>query len=161
MTTKIKWNRLSIDWGHFATLTIILGWTGWYFLDARSVSRDPENLLVLGPVVFLTLILGSIALFQALYADRLPEKLQPEKLTRGELGRIVSLIGSFVLFVFALPTLGFDGAGAVYIGLSMALFGERRPWVLIGFPVVSMVLLMVLFQLLVPYDVPSILMPKF
>jgi hypothetical protein len=57
--------------------------------------------------------------------------------------------------------LGFDGAGAIYICVSMALFGERRPWVLIIFPLVSMGILMTLFQLLVPYDVPAILMPNF
>jgi hypothetical protein len=33
--------------------------------------------------------------------------------------------------------------------------------VLIIFPLISMALLMTLFQLLVPYDVPAILMPNF
>jgi len=153
--------KLSVDWGHFATILLILGWTIWYYFDARSTSKDTENLLILGPVALLTLILGTITLFQSLYSARLPEQLRPERLTRGELGRVVTLIGSFVLFVFSLPTHGFDGAGAIYICVSMALFGERRPWVLIIFPLVSMALLMTLFQLLVPYDVPAILMPNF
>jgi len=161
MNTTTKPIEKRIDWGHLATLATLLGWTLWYFFDARSVSRDPENLMVLGPVTLLMLILSSIVLVQVLRADRLPEKLRPEQLNRQELFRILGLIGSFVLFVFALPTLGFDGAGTAYICLSMALFGERRPWVLIGFPVISMVFLMTLFQLLVPYEVPSIVFPKF
>jgi len=161
MNTNAKQSKRSIDWGHFGTLVVATGWAIWYFLDARSVSRDPENLLVLGPVLALTLLLSSIAVFQAFHADRLPEKLQPERLSRSELGRILALIGSFVIFVFSLPSLGFDGGGALYICLSMALFGERRPLVLILFPLISMVILMTLFQLLVPYDVPAILMPNF
>jgi hypothetical protein len=112
-------------------------------------------------VALLTLILGTITLFQSLYSARLPEQLRPERLTRGELGSVVALIGSFVIFVFSLPTLGFDGAGSIFICVAMALFGERRPWVLIIFPLVSMGMLMTLFQLLVPYDVPAILMPNF
>lgn len=139
----------------------MLGWTIWFYFDARSTSKDAENLLILGPVALLTLILGTIALFQSLYSARLPEQLRPERLTRGELGRVVALIVSFVFFVFSLPTLGFDGAGSIYICVAMALFGERRPWVLIIFPLVSMGMLMTLFQLLVPYDVPAIFMPNF
>jgi len=153
--------KLSVDWGHFTTILLMLSWTIWFYFDARSTSKDAENLLILGPVALLTLILGTIALFQSLYSARLPEQLRPERLTRGELGRVVALIGSFVVFVFSLPTLGFDGAGSIFICVAMALFGERRPWVLIIFPLVSMGILMTLFQLLVPYDVPAILMPNF
>jgi|Wag4MinimDraft_19_1082662.scaffolds.fasta_scaffold08686_2 hypothetical protein len=145
-----------IDWGHLTLLVLVLGWTIWYFIDTRGVSQDIQNLLVLTPVVILTLALGSIAVFQSFVAHKLPEKLQPEKLTRSEFGKIAVLIVSFLAFVAMLPILGFDGSGALYIALSMSLFGERRPIVLITFPIVSMLVLTLLFKALVPYDIPTV-----
>ncbi len=152
----IKKKKLSIDWGHLLVLVVVLGWATWYFFDTRGVSKDIQNLLVLTPVFLLTMGLGLIAMFQSLFSERLPEKLQPEKLTKTEFGKIVALTGSFLIFVGALPVLGFDGAGALYIALSMRLFGEKRPIVLITFPIVSMLILTLLFKALVPYDIPTV-----
>jgi len=151
-----KEKKFSIDWGHLVVLLIVLGWATWYYLSTRAVSKDIQNLLVLTPVFILTIGLGAIAFFQSLVSDRLPEKLQPEKLTRSEFGKIAALIISFLCFVALLPILGFDGAGILYIALSMRLFGERRPMVLITFPIVSMLVLTLLFKALVPYDIPTV-----
>ncbi len=151
-----KKKKFSIDWGHLVVLLIVLGWATWYYFSTRAVSRDIQNMLVLTPVFILTIGLGAIAFFQSLVSDRLPEKLQPEKITRSEFGKIATLIVSFLGFVGLLPILGFDGAGILYIALSMRLFGERRPLVLITFPIVSMLVLTLLFKALVPYDIPTV-----
>lgn len=151
-----KKKKFSIDWGHLVVLLIVLGWATWYYFSTRAVSGDIQNLLVLTPVFILTMGLGAIAFFQSLVSDRIPEKLQPEKLTRSEFGKIATLIVSFLVFIGLLPILGFDGAGILYIALSMRLFGERRPLVLITFPIVSMLVLTLLFKALVPYDIPTV-----
>ena len=42
--------RIEVDWGHLAVLCLIAGSTAWYLMDARAVSLDAHNLLLVEPL---------------------------------------------------------------------------------------------------------------
>jgi hypothetical protein len=64
--------RFSIDYGHLIFLIIISGWVIWYWINARSVSTSPENLLIIQPVSIGILILTVCILPQVFRSVDIP-----------------------------------------------------------------------------------------
>lgn len=162
----VKGRRLTIDWGHLTVLALIAGATLWYILDARSVSTDLNNLLLIQPLSIATLILCAVVVLQCFrFADDAEEaepaekkEVQPADLMqvklpteRIEVIKMLSMGAMLGLFVFSLTTIGFDVGIFLFCIIGMAICGERRPLPLIGFPLAVTLVTVYGFKALMPY----------
>ncbi len=164
---SVKGRRLSIDWGHLIVLALIAGATLWYILDARAVSTDTNNLLLIQPLSIATLILCAVIVPQCFrYADDarsddepvtttevkasalMQPKLPTEKVEVVKMLAFAALLG---VFVFSLQVVGFDVAMFVFCVIGMAICGERRPLPLIVFPLIVTLVVIYGFRALMPY----------
>lgn len=183
----MKSNRqISVDWGHLIVLALIAGATLWYNVDARSVSTDLNNLLLLQPVAIVTLLLCLFILPQcfrvAPVADEHAEPARPVPVkaeamqtseaapdgaapisipdataTGRDLAKMLAMGAMLGLYVFGLNVVGFDVASFVFMVASMLLCGERRPLALIAFPAILTFVTIYGFKALMPYPMPTLL----
>jgi len=126
--------RITVDWGHLIVLALIAGATIWYNVDARSVSTDLNNLLLLQPVAIVTLLLCLFVVPQCFTinaddpdgsaAPKAAEPLADKAASDGEaivtmptaqsegrdLMKMLAMGGLLGLYVFSLGTVGFDAS---------------------------------------------------
>ncbi len=152
---------VKVDWGGLAVAAAITAYCVWYFLDARAASPRVQNMLLIMPAVASIVVLFIIIAIQTVRLDRLedgaPKVAERRSFRLPALARlrIPALMGLLGGYVFSLPTVGFDLATFLYIGLSLAVQGERRPAVLIGFSLVFAVALTWAFQRILTVSVPT------
>lgn len=173
--------RLSVDWGHLIVLGLIAGATIWYNIDARSVSLDLNNLLLLQPVAIVTLVLCLFIVPQCFrYVDDTSETSAADKAadpvpgaaipdvdaivtmptaqSEGrDLLKMLAMGGLLGIYVFSLGMVGFDVATFLFMVASMLLCGERRPLALIAFPTILTFVTIYGFKALMPYPMPTLL----
>lgn len=171
-------SRVEIDWGHIIVLAMIAGATLWYIFDARAVSTDTNNLLLIQPLSIVTLLLCAFVLRQCVrrVSDH-PEApaidptapvkvdaddvnatnmVQPALPTdRVEVIKMLAFAALLGGFVFAMQPLGFDVAMFLFCLIGMAICGERRPLPLIAFPLIVTFVIIYGFRALMPYPMPT------
>lgn len=113
--------RFSIDFGHLIFLIIISAWVIWYWMNARSVSTNPENLLIIQPVSIGILILAVCILPQCIRSADIPDELKPEPLSTVEFLKIVAVMLAMAGLVYLMFTVGFD-VGVLFSQPSQQLF---------------------------------------
>ena len=137
-----------IDWAHLCTLGLLITWVIWYWLDARSVSTDILNLLLVQPTAILALVLAAMILPQCLR-----QKHPRSEITLSERNRVILLMLCFVGFVALMFTVGVDIAVFLFTASCLLIFGERRWVVVIGFSLATTLLLIKGYRLMIPYDI--------
>lgn len=137
---RIGRTRFEGPWGQVVMLLLFVSFTIWYFQDAYRASSNIQNLLLIAPASALVLAVALPML--VLEARRL--RLVREEATRTEadsrpfrerFGPYAAMV-ALLVYTLAMPHLGFDIATFVFIAAGMAIHGERRLLVLIGFPAI-------------------------
>ncbi len=159
MQIKAGRSTIVVDLPHLAVVTAIVGFCWWYFLHARAASNTLENLLLIEPAAIGALILYVIILRDVVQIVRDPEALE---VTRAPLARIVRyrIFGCMALlcaYVAAMGLIGFDLATVLYVGLTLALLGERRPVMLTLLPLIFGIAVVYLFRQMITVPVPTFL----
>lgn len=156
--------KLQIDWGHLLVATLILGACIWYLLDTRDTSLRISNLIFVQPAVYLAMILYVLILpqcvrFQSVQSDdTAPSKESQEALSWIQLARVASLAVAFGLFIWGMEPLGFDVSAWLFMVVGLFIAGERRWWVLLGFPILFTVFIVYGYDLLIPYSFPTMIL---
>ncbi len=120
-------------------------------LPSRGIENTTEPSFFPWIVTFCLFVLSGALLIQSLWAEN-SEKL-PE-IPEIPLTGIVKFIGTFVIYLAALPHLGFIAANTLFFAVLMFFYGERRPhWIILGSVILS-VLIFFLFR-----DVFQIILP--
>lgn len=146
--------RHTVVWGHLALLAVIVATTIAYLLDARAVSTRTTNLILVQPLAILTVILAAIVL-PGVFARKDPSDAQTQAgETRMDLARCVALIAALGFLAFTLEIVGFDIATFVFMVFAMAVCGERRWWVNLGFSAIFTVLLIYGYGTITPFPFP-------
>ena len=149
---------LSIDWGHLLTVMAMAAWVLWYLADVRATSLDIENTLLVQPLCIVLLIMLLAVLPQCVRKTELPEGLQPDLLDPTSFLKILALMLSFGAFVWGMFNVGFDLAVFVFSLIALAICGERRWWFMVIFAALAAVILVKGYQLLVPFQMPNVLL---
>jgi len=150
--------KISIDWGHLLTVMAMAAWALWYLVDVRSVSLNLGNTLLVQPLTIVFLLMLVAVLPQVFQKEDLPEALKPESLDRPSALRILGLMAAFAIFVWGMFAVGFDAAVFVFSFTVLLIGGERRWWLISIFATLSTVILVKGYQLLVPFQMPNILL---
>lgn len=150
--------KLSVDWGHLLTVMALGAWALWYLTDLRSVSLRLENTLLVQPLVFILLLMLLAVVPQCLRKEDLPADLHPEVLDRVSFLKILALMASFALCIWGMFTFGFDISVFLFCLVALAICGERRWWVILLFSSLATVILVKGYQLLVPFQMPNIIL---
>ena len=128
-----------------AVVLIGLG-VGYGWLTAGLPDRTMPN--TPGPRFFPWIITVSLLALAAAMLVRALRRLAAEA-DAGfgiALGRGAAALAAFVVYVVALPWLGFLFVTVPFFATLMALFGERRPWVLAAGALVVPIVVFVLFR---------------
>ena len=149
---------LSIDWGHLLTVMALGAWALWYLADLREASLDLENTLLVQPLIFIFVLMLLAVVPQCLRKKDLPEDLHPEKLDRVSFLKILVLMLSFALCIWGMFTFGFDISVFLFSLAALGISGERRWWVILLFSSLATVILIKCYQLLVPFQMPNIIL---
>ena len=148
--------RFSIDYGHLIFLIIISGWVIWYWINARSVSTSPENLLIIQPVSIGILILTVCILPQVFRSADMPAELKPEPLSTVEFLKIVAVMLAMVGLVYLMFTVGFDVGVLFFSAITTIICGERRPLLVGLFSIVTTLVIVKGYQLLITFPMPNL-----
>jgi hypothetical protein len=164
---RVQKSRYAVDWGHLIFLAIIAAAVLWYLIDAMSVSLNIHNLLLIAPLGVLALCLCLVIVPQCFHRRGVEAEATDENLPAPVSGALTSdkrnllLIGSVALslglYVSLLNVIGFDIATCLFVLAVMFICGERRPIVLIVFPVVVAVVLIAAFRALLPYPMYTVI----
>ena len=150
--------KISIDWGHLLTVMAMAAWALWYLVDVRSVSLKLDNILLVQPLTIIFLLMLIAVLPQVFRKEALPEALKPESIDRVSFFKILGLIVAFAVFVWAMFAVGFDVAVFVFSFVALWIGGERRWWLIALFAALTTVILVKGYQLLVPFQMPNVLL---
>jgi hypothetical protein len=157
--------RLRVDWGSLLVATALAGGVVAYLLNARGVSLSTNNLLLVQPVAILALVLYLAVVAQcfryeppATPAEDAPDALASRAGEVGDLLRIAALAVCFGLFILGLETVGFDVSAWLFTLVALWLGGERRWTVLVLFPIAFAVGVILLFRLMMPYPMTTLLL---
>jgi len=149
---------LSVDWGHLFTVMAMCAWALWYLADLRKVSLSLENTLLVQPLIFLFVLMLLAVLPQCLRKKNLPKDLHPEELDRNSFLKIIALMVAFALCIWGMFAVGFDMSVFLFCIVALWICGERRWWVILLFSSLATVILIKGYQLLVPFQMPNILL---
>ncbi|MBU8546835.1 MULTISPECIES: hypothetical protein [Roseomonadaceae] len=147
--------RRRIAWAPLALVTALAGIALAYLLEARGVSHDPQNLLLLQPTAWLVLGLWVFLAFGFL---RMPVTEGEVRETPAEVLRILAMVGAFGLFILGLEAVGYDLSIWGFTLVALVIGGERKPLPLLLFPPLFMLGVVHGFRLLVPYPFPTSLL---
>jgi len=160
----LKVKRINV--GVLGDLLVVFGLTifsVWYLIDAYIVSNTIENLLLILPVGIIVLVLGVVIVWRILkiLGENQCVAISKLKGIDSESGNngCTTIYGMclFVCFVFSLEFIGFDLAGAIFIGLYLRLLGERRIGVLVLYPLGFILPTTYFFTLMLPYPFETFL----
>lgn len=161
---RIRGRDYEIEWLHLAFITLIAIGVLWYLFDARSVSLSVNNLLLIQPLAIFTLVMYVLIVPQCFRRTDAVEQAKPSavadplqpQLPEGRALVRVGLIGlALGGFVFSLNTLGFDVAIWLFVLVTMAICGERRPIHLIVYPVAVTLFIVYGFGAIIPYPMTT------
>lgn len=151
-----KAGRIVIMWGHLALLAVIVGLVIFYWLDTRSVSLRPTNLLMIQPAAIFALVMAALVVPQCFRRVPEGEDADPESLS--SLGRVFILMASFVAFAVSLERVGFDVGTFVFMVVALFICGERN-WLLnLGFSAVFTVFIVWGYGAITPFPFPLTLL---
>jgi hypothetical protein len=151
-----KPGRLVIYWGHLALIAGIAGLVIYYWLDVRSVSLRPTNLLMIQPGALFALLMAALVVPQCFH--RVPEGEEPERESLGTLGRVFALMAAFVAFALSLEHVGFDIGTFVFMAVGLFICGERN-WLLnLGFSAAFTVFIVWGYGAITPFPFPLTLL---
>lgn len=146
--------RRRIVWGHLLLLTVIVGVVIAYLLDTRAASLRINNLLLVQPASILALILAALVLPGIFPRSEATEEEPEKKETTGDLVRVFLLIAALAGLAFSLETIGFDIATFAFMVVALAICGEKRWWVNLGFSAIFTVALIYGYGSITPFPFP-------
>ena len=155
-----------LDWGHVAFVVFIAVTVVWYFADAYAASATVANLILIAPATALALGLCALILVSQIRAtlagapSEAPSTDGPKAAWGFARYRPMAFIGVFGLYILGLVTIGYDVASWLFIAATMALNGERRLWMIVGYSVGFGTLAVWLFGLIIPYPMPTLVVPS-
>lgn len=122
---------VTIDPGHLAGVTTIVGLCVWYFFDARRVSDSFDNLLLIAPAAALAVVLYAVIVARDVRIRRADGGEDPAgapadgAATAGPDWKQFALMGLLAAYVLAMPYAGFDVATAAFVFLALRLEAKQ------------------------------------
>lgn len=148
--------RRHVSWAPLLLVTLLAGVAAAYLLEARGVSLNPQNLLLLQPTAWLVLLLWAVLAIGYL---RTPAQVHEGPVeSRADFGRVIAMVVAFAGFILVLEPLGYDIAIWGFTLLALIIGGERNKLALLIFPVVFSLFITIGFRMLVPYPFPTSLL---
>jgi hypothetical protein len=145
--------RRQVAWAELGFVTVLAAGVLAFLVEARGVSLDPQNLLLLQPTAWLVLALWAVIAVGCL-RRRAPADGEPRE-SRGDLLRVVGMVAAFGLFTAGLEQVGYDIAIWLFVMAGLMIGGERNPVALALFPAAFAVAVIHGFRLLIPYPFPT------
>ncbi len=145
--------RRQVAWAELGVVTAIAAGTAAYLIEARGVSLDPQNLLLLQPTAWIVLLLWAVI---ALGCLRRPAPAAGAlRESRADILRVLAMVGAFGAFIAVLEQAGYDVAICLFVLAGLIIGGERKPLPLLLFPPLFTVAVIHGFRALVPYPFPT------
>ena len=134
--------------------------TIWYMMDAYAASSKVANLLLIVPIGVISLGFLIAIVIQVLTEVFKPAKVdsqtesKKEAQTQENVKKIFLAMVLLALYVLIIPTIGFDIATFLFIGVMLFAQGERKWTWLIVFPLIFSFLVSQFFSAMIPYPMP-------
>ncbi len=141
--------RRRVAWAELGFVTALAGVAFAFLREARGVSLDPQNLLLLQPAAWLVLAMWAVIAVGCL---RRPVETTE---SRADLLRILAMVAAFGAFIAGLEEVGYDLAICAFMLVGLVIGGERNPLMLAIFPPVFTFAAVHGFRALVPYPFPT------
>ena len=139
-------------WAELAFVTALAGGALAYLIEARGVSLDQQNLLLLQPTAWVVLGLWAVIALGCLLRRADPDA--PRE-SAADLARVLAMVAAFGLFILGLERVGYDIAICVFVLVGLLIGGERHPAALLIFPPVFTLAVVQGFRWLIPYPFPT------
>lgn len=147
----MQWRRVA--WGQLGFVTLLAGGALAYLIEARGVSLNMANLLLLQPTVLVVLALWVVIALGCLR----PAATGPAE-SWADFARSAAMVAAFGIFIVSMDQVGFDLAVYGFTLVGIAMGGERRVLPLLIVPPVFTVVVILGFRWLLPFPFPTTLL---
>jgi hypothetical protein len=144
--------RRQVAWAELGFVTAIAAGVLAFLVEARGVSLDPQNLLLLQPTAWL--VLGLWAVIATGCVTRRADPAAARE-SGADLARVLGMVAAFGLFILGLEEVGYDVAILAFVLAGLVIGGERHPVALVLFPPIFTLAVIHGFRLLIPYPFPT------
>lgn len=158
-------HRYRVDWGHLLVVAMIATICAVYLRDTLATSTNINNILFVLPASIIALILCVAILPQLVRRMDMGTTVRdtesdekPATETWRDLGWIALLVVCFGLFVYSLERIGFDVASWWFITAGLFICGERRPLVLVLYPLIAATCIVLAFKALIYYPMFTLIL---
>lgn len=148
----MEWRRVA--WGQLGFVTLLAGGALAYLIEARGVSLNPANLLLLQPTALLVLALWVVIALGCLR----PAASTAQAESWADFGRSAAMVAAFGVFIASMGQVGFDLAIYGFTLAGIALGGERKLLPLLVVPPLFTAAVILGFRWLIPYPFPTTLL---
>lgn len=162
---RINGQRYTVDYGHLALITAIAVAIVWYLFDARSVSTSLNNILLVQPMAIFAIIMYLMIVpqcFSRVEAEEVvpaaPQAPDSSKEERSEAIRTALMSASLGAMVLLMNVIGFDVAIFLFSLAAMAICGERRPLILLGFSLAITLGAIYAFRAMIPFPMFTLIL---
>lgn len=148
--------RHPVAWGHVALIGVMAAGILGYLWDTVAASQSVLNLILVPAVSAITLVMLAVVLAQAL-AGRDAPAATPAATAESPPWHTAAYLVLLTAYVALLEVAGFDLATFLFVAAALALKGERRLLMLVGYPLAFAVLCTWSFRSMIPYPMPTLL----
>lgn len=141
--------RRQVAWAELGFVTLLAGVALAFLNEARGVSLDPQNLLLLQPTAWLVLALWAVIAVSCLRRPAGPRE------SAADLLRVLAMVVAFGMFIGGLEQVGYDVAICAFMLMGLLIGGERNWLMLAIFPPAFTAAAIFGFRALVPYPFPT------
>lgn len=153
--------RVDANWGLIAFSGVLLLLGVIYFFDAYSTSNDTQNLLLVAPATALLIVIFFVIVKHEIRLTPLqgegPAAEETGKRFNISMLRTPALMATVGIYILGISYIGFDISTFLFISVSLAIQGERRPLLLVGYSAVFSILVVLGMKALLPFPVPTVL----
>lgn len=152
--------RLSGNWGLVGFTAGLFAFGCIYFADAYRSSNNIQNLLLVAPAAALAAVLFVVIVVREVrlepLTDAAPTPRRGWTRSRAEVLRTPALMAAVGVYLAGISYVGFDISTFLFIGGALAIQGERRPLLLVGYSAVFAVLVVLGMKALLPFPMPNL-----
>lgn len=154
---------LTGDWAHLAGVTAGAAYCVWYMYDTWRASSDIENVGFIIPAGLLALALYGYVVARDIrvtaVAAAKPEMSGPRAAPSIEGWRTPTFMALMGVFIIGMSYVGFDVSSVAFIGVSLAVLGERRWLLLAAYSTVFGLGVTYFFKSMLSLPIPTLVLP--
>ncbi|CAN0508470.1 unnamed protein product [Ectocarpus sp. 12 AP-2014] len=147
----------SFPWGNVLFSLVLASVFFYYARGVHAAARGPTDWMLIIPVAGIG-IASLLVIAGTKIVDWYRDREQVQDAGNSVAGKTLLFMALLIIYVGALPIVGFDLGSFVFLALALYVQGEKRRWVLLGSGLLVSLMVVLVFVQLLNVRLPTILL---